>query len=136
MTPTSAVYAAALYAGLNGLILTWLAVHVGRTRMRLGIATGDGANVEMIRAMRGQANFVEYVPLVLLQMVLMAHLETPVFVIHLFGIALTVGRLLHGWHFTRSDAPAWQRGAGAMLTLGTLVAASLGLMTHALVGVV
>lgn len=132
MTPTQAALAVALYAGLNGLILFWLAAHVGRTRHRLGIGMGDKGHPEMIRAMRGQANFVEYVPLCLVQLGAMAALGAPVWVLHVFGLALTVGRLLHGWHFTQADAPGWQRAAGAGLTMAVLVFGSLGLAAHAL----
>jgi uncharacterized protein len=132
MTPTPAVLAVALYAGLNGLILMWLATNVGRTRMRLRIGMGDAGSPEMIRAMRGQANFVEYVPLILLQMTLTALMGAPALVLHLFGATLTLGRLLHGWHFTHGDAPGWQRSSGAALTMLALLGASLGLIAHAI----
>ena len=134
MTPSPAVLAVALYAGLNGLILFGLAAHVGRTRFRLRISIGDAANPAMIRAMRGQANFVEYVPLILLQMALMAALGAPVWVVHVFGVALTLGRLLHGWHFVQAEAPGWQRATGSALTFLSLVVGSLGLAAHALAG--
>ena len=134
MNLTPAVLVVALYAGLNGLILIWLAVNVGRLRGRLKIGMGDGGDPAMVRAMRGQANFVEYVPFVLAQMTLMALIGTPAWVLHLFGIALTLGRLVHGWHFVQGDAPGWQRGMGASLTMVVLIGASLGLIAHALVG--
>ncbi len=134
MTPSPAVLAVALYAVLNGLIPFGLAAHVGRTRVRLWIPIGDSGNPAMIRARRGQANFVKYVPLILLQMALMALIGTPVWVIHLFGVALTLGSLLHGWRFAEGDAPGWQRAAGTALTLVPLVVGSLGLAAHALAG--
>ena len=132
MTPSSAALAVALYAGLNGLILLWLTVHVGQTRRRLGISLGDGGDPRMLRAMRGQANFVELVPLILLQLAVMALMDAPAFAIHALGLLLTVARLLHGWHFTRDEAPGWLRAAGAGLTILTLLVASLGLAAHAL----
>lgn len=134
MILTPASQSVALYAGLNGLILLWLAVHVSMVRGRENVMIGDGGNPAMIRAMRGMANFIEFVPLILLQMALMAILGAPVWLIHVFGIALTLGRLAHGWHFSRDDAPGWQRGAGAGTTFLLLAAASLGLVGHALVG--
>lgn len=134
MSPTSAVLAVALYAGLNGLILTWLGANAGRVRHRAGVSVGDGGDPRLIRAMRGQANFVEYVPLCLVQLGAMAAMGTPVWVLHVFGLALTAGRVLHAWHFVRADAPGWQRAAGAMLTAVVLAAGSLGLVLHALVG--
>lgn len=132
MPPSTALPVVALYAGLNGLILLWLSMHVGRVRMREKVFMGDAGNPAVIRAMRGQANFVEFVPFCLILMALMAGLGTPGWVIHLFGIALTAGRLAHGWHFVQEDAPRWQRGVGAGLTMLVLLGGSLGLIGHAL----
>jgi uncharacterized membrane protein YecN with MAPEG domain len=135
MILTPAMQSVALYAGLNGLILLWLAIHVTTVRGREKISIGDGGNPAMIRAMRGMANFVEFVPLILLQMALMAAIGAPVWLIHVFGIALTLGRLAHGWHFSRDDAPGWQRGAGAGISFLLLAAGSLGLAGHGLFGI-
>lgn len=123
------------YAGVSGLILLWLAFRVGMVRRRSGISIGDGGAPAMIRAMRGQANFVEYVPLCLVLMGLMAALGAPAWELHLLGLGLTLGRVLHGLHFTRDAAPAWQRGIGAGLTFLVLIAGSLGLIVHTLPGV-
>jgi uncharacterized membrane protein YecN with MAPEG domain len=135
MILTPAMQSVALYAGLNGLILLWLAIHVTTVRGREKISIGDGGNPAMIRAMRGMANFVEFVPLILLQMALMAAIGAPVWLIHVFGIALTLGRLAHGWHFSRDDSPGWQRGAGAGISFLLLAAGSLGLAGHGLFGI-
>jgi hypothetical protein len=133
MPPTPAVLAVALYVGLNGLILFWLAMNAGRVRHRAGISLGDGGDARLIRAMRGQANFAEYVPLCLIALAAMAAMGAPLWVLHLFGLALTAGRALHAWHFVQADAPGWQRAAGAGLTIAVLAAGSLGLAAHALV---
>ena len=134
MTPTPAVLAVALYAGLNGLILLWLAVSVSRVRLRTGIWTGGEGSADLVRTMRGQANFVEYVPLCLILLLLMAGLGAPAAMIHALGAALTAGRLLHGLHFTRPAAPLWQRQAGATATWAVLLLASLSAIADALWG--
>lgn len=126
----------ALYAGLSVLIGLWLAVHVGRMRNRLKIFMGDAGHPLMIRAMRGQANFLETVPLALVLMLAMAAMGTPGWVLHLFGVTLVVSRVLHGMHFTAEDAPAWQRGAGAGLSFLLLLLGALGVIGHALVRLV
>jgi uncharacterized membrane protein YecN with MAPEG domain len=136
MILTPALQSVALYAGLNGLILLWLAVHVTMVRGREKVMIGDGGNPVMIRAMRGMANFIEFVPLILLQMTLMAALGAPAWLIHVFGISLTLGRVAHGWHFSRDDAPGWQRGLGAGITFLLLALGSLGLVGHAVFGAV
>jgi uncharacterized protein len=135
MSATPGLTIVGFYAGLNGLILLWLAVHVGLVRQRLAISIGDGGAPALLRAMRGQANFVEYVPLILVLLGLLAALAAPLWLLHLLGLALTLGRLLHGLHFTREDAPAWQRAAGAGLSLLVLCAGSLALLASTLSGI-
>jgi len=130
MTPS--VAAIGLYAGLMGLIAIWLTMIVGSWRGRLKISIGDGGNVDLIRAMRGHANFTENVPLALILMVYMALAGAPAMAIHVRGVALTVGRVLHALHFSKPDQPRWQRGIGAGLTALVLVAGSLGAIGHSI----
>ncbi|NSX55800.1 MAPEG family protein [Parasulfitobacter algicola] len=127
-------YAFSIYLGLSILILLWLAMNVGKVRGQQKISIGDGGNPHLIRAMRGQANFVELVPLALLGMLAMAALGAPAWAIHVLGVALTVGRILHGMHFVKQDAPGWQRTVGTMLTMLVLVLLALGLIAHAIYG--
>jgi uncharacterized membrane protein YecN with MAPEG domain len=133
--PDPAVFAVALYAGLNGLILLWLSVTVSQVRRRTGIWTGGGAP-DLDRAIRGQANFVEYVPLCLLLLLIVAGLGAPLAVVHGLGLMLTAGRLMHGWHFARPGAPLALRQAGAAATWIVLLLASLGTIGHGLWGMV
>jgi len=129
MTP--AFYALALYAGLLGLIGAWLFANVGKIKHAEKVAIGDGGNARVIRAMRGQANFVENVPLILILLMIAALLNMPAIVIHVIGIAVVVGRFFHALHFTKDDAPGWQRAAGAMTSFFALVITSLSLIGHA-----
>jgi uncharacterized membrane protein YecN with MAPEG domain len=133
MEPTPAVTAAALYTGLLALLGLWLAIHVGRVRGATGVMMGDGGDPRMVRAMRGQANFVEVVPMALLLILAMAVLGAPAWLVHVAGIVLLAARVLHGLHFTREDAPGWQRGAGAGLSFLVLAALGVGVVGHALV---
>ena len=132
MTPTPAVLAVALYAALNGLIFMWLTAHVGKVRGQRKISIGDGGDPAMIRAMRGQANFVEAVPLALILMLMAALIGTPAWLLHVFGVALTAGRVFHGLHFCAEVAPGWQRAAGAGLTLLSVLLLAIGLLGHVL----
>jgi uncharacterized membrane protein YecN with MAPEG domain len=130
---TSAFYALGLYAGLLGLIALWLFANVGKVKHKNGVSMGDGGNARVIRAMRGQMNFVENVPMVLILLMIGASLNMPAIAIHVIGIALVVGRFCHALHFTKDDAPGWQRAAGAMLTFASLAGASLALIGHAMI---
>ena len=124
MTP-SAVAALSLYAGLNALILLWLMVETGRTRMREKVPMGDGGNVRLIRVMRGHANAIEIVPVALILLLVLALLGAPASAIDLLGVVLTLGRFFHALHFIAADAPRWQRAAGALSSAVLLLAGGL-----------
>lgn len=89
---------AALYAGVNILILLVLAVLVVAGRRKHQIRLGDGGNPDFTRAVRAHANAAEYIPAGLVGIVLIALMEpaTPLWLLHAAGISLTVGRILHG----------------------------------------
>ena len=72
MEVTPAVAAVAIYTGLLMFVLIWIGIRVVQVRAKVKVRIGDGGNIELIRAMRGNANFVENVPLAL---VLIALLE-------------------------------------------------------------
>lgn len=125
---TVGVAAVAIYAGLNGAVLIWLAVQTGRVRNQEKVFMGDGGNPRMIRVMRGHANAIEFIPITLICMALSALLGTPAAIIHVLGILLTVGRVLHALHFTAADAPGWQRFGGtglSFLAMGGAAVAAL-----------
>lgn len=126
-----ALLTVALYTGLNGLILVWLSINVVNKRHALKISIGDGGDKEMARAMRGQANFVEYVPFCLILLLLMSLIGTPAWVLHLFGLTLTIARLLHAYHFISEKRAIWQRGWGTRLTFAVLGVGSVGMVAHA-----
>ncbi|HKK35249.1 MAG TPA: MAPEG family protein [Paracoccaceae bacterium] len=130
--PSPALAAAGLYAASNALILVWLGWSVVRIRMRERISIGDGGDPRLTRAMRGMANFTEYAPMALILIALMALMGAPAWLVHLLGVALTAGRLIHGWHFMQADAPGWQRVAGTILTLSVLLLGAVGVAGHAL----
>ncbi|UPT64304.1 MAG: MAPEG family protein [Hyphomonadaceae bacterium JAD_PAG50586_4] len=89
---------AALYAGVNILILLVLAVLVVAGRRKHKITLGDGGNSDFNRAVRAHANAAEYIPAGLVGIVVLALMEpaSPLWLLHAAGISLTVGRILHG----------------------------------------
>lgn len=90
---------AALYAGVNILILLVLAVLVVAGRRKHKITLGHGDNEAFTRAVRAHANAAEYIPAGLVGIVLLALFDpaTPIWLLHAAGISLTLGRILHGW---------------------------------------
>lgn len=89
---------AAAYAGVNILILLVLAVLVVGGRQKHKITLGDAGNQDFLRAQRAHANAAEYIPAGLIGLVTLALFDpaTPSWLVHVSGISLTAGRILHG----------------------------------------
>lgn len=134
---SEAIAATGLYAGLNMLIMFWLANAIGKLRRGNKIAVGDGGNKHLARTMRGQANAAENMPLFLIMLVIAALTGMAAWLVHLFGLAFTLGRALHAWHFIQAKAPFWQRMAGfgiAGLAAFALAVWLIGTAIWALIG--
>lgn len=59
-----------LSVGLLGFLLLFLGAYVVAGRVKFKVDNGDGGNPVMRQRIRAQANFVEYVPLALILLVL------------------------------------------------------------------
>ena len=122
-----------LYTSLNALILIWISVATAKLRGKYKVSIGDGGNEHMLRIMRGHANAVENMSIVLLLLLIMAALGTPTLVLHGFGIVFTFARLIHAWHFIQEDAARWQRYYGSVLTLVVTLVLALGIIGHSII---
>ena len=82
-------------AALCGLIYLLLSYRVSQTRMAEKISMGDGGNADLITRMRTQANFGEYVPIILILLGLIeAGTGYSVF-LGIMAVALILTRILH-----------------------------------------
>ncbi len=91
---------AALYAGVNILILLVLAVLVVAGRRKHKITLGDAGNDDFTRAVRAHGNAAEYIPAGLVGLLFLALMDetvVPFWLLHAAGLSLTLGRILHGW---------------------------------------
>lgn len=90
---------AALYAGVNILILLILAALVVAGRRKHKIRLGDGGNQDFVRAVRAHGNAAEYIPAGLVGILILALMEpaAPLWLLHAAGISLTAGRVVHGF---------------------------------------
>jgi len=127
-----AAAAVGLYAALNVLILMWLVLATSRLRQRYKVLIGDGGVPHMIRIMRGHANAVENMPMMMVLLLAAAALGTPVYVIHALGLCFTIGRAVHASHFIAEKGAGWQRFAGFGLSFAAMMIATLGVLAHAL----
>lgn len=122
-----------LYAGLCALILLWLSYKTIALRGKYKTSIGDGGNDHLYRIMRGHSNAVENMIIVLIMMIIMAALGTPYYILHGFGIALTISRAMHASHFIKEDAPRWTRFYSMVTNLFLILAGALGIIAYSLV---
>ena len=123
----------ALYAGLLTFWLIALAALVGRARTIHKVSIGDGGVSELAYLVRAHGNAAEYIPLALILLALAESFDTPGWVVHLLGIALLAGRVMHGLCFIRGGQDMTLRGLGMLLTSGMMALTALGLIGHAVV---
>ncbi len=114
-----------LYAGLLAILFLVLSYRVVQGRGH-GITLGDGGDTALLRRIRGHGNFTEYVPLILLMM-LMLELggTTAPWLLHLIGIALVVARVLHGVSLSYTAHWKFGRFYGTLLTFILLLVVGL-----------
>ncbi|SEO67170.1 hypothetical protein SAMN02800692_1718 [Luteibacter sp. UNC138MFCol5.1] len=122
-----------LYAALLVLITLGLAVRVMLLRKRTSIGLGDGGDRTVACAVRSHGNAIEYIPLALILLLILELNQTMPLLLHVFGIALIVARLLHAFGLSRSPGISAGRAIGAALTLLAMVAMALLLVWQYLV---
>jgi uncharacterized membrane protein YecN with MAPEG domain len=83
------------YLGILALLYLVLGLQVSRLRRGHRVLFGDGDNIKLRSAIRAHANFVEYVPLVVLMVAMLEMSGLPAVQVHLLMGALLVARLLH-----------------------------------------
>ena len=108
-----------LYAGLLTLLYLVLIFQVIRFR-RQGISLGDGGDPNMLRVIRGHANFAEHIPLALLLMLVMELGKFSIYLLHALGIALIVSRVLHAYALSFTQKCRFGRVWGAGITITVL----------------
>ena len=121
-----------LYAALLGLMFVVLSVRTIRLRQRYRVAIGDGRNTLLQRAMRVNANFSEYVPLTLLLIWFVELHDGPRLHVHVLGIALLCGRLLHAWGVSQEKENLRYRTAGMILTFSVMITACVLILLYQL----
>jgi uncharacterized protein len=115
----------AFYASLLAILFLFLSVRVIGWRKQQRVEIGHGDDVELLRRMRVHANFAEYVPFTLLLMALAESMAPPRPLLHLVGIILVVGRLMHAYGLSQTPHILRYRVWGVTLTFVALGIAAL-----------
>ena len=113
ITPLYAIPLVALF-----LVLSWRIIAERRGNH---FAYGDNDSPRIQAKIRAQANWAEYTPIVLLMM-LMAELQgVSAAWLHITGMTLLVGRVLHGYGMSFVPKQFFYRQTGMLLTLMAIV---------------
>lgn len=112
-------------AGLHGLLLLVLLLPIVKLRRGRKVGIGDGGDRELMRRIRVHANFVEYVPMLLVLLALLELGGLDRRVVGVLGTLLFAGRLLHARGLGRSEGYSKGRYWGTLATWSVLLAASL-----------
>ncbi|MCA6221073.1 MAPEG family protein [Photorhabdus antumapuensis] len=84
-----------LYVVLGALLLIKLSFDVVKLRTQYRVSYGDGGFYELQTAIRIHGNTVEYIPISMLLLVMMEMNGSNVWMIHVCGLILLTGRVLH-----------------------------------------
>ena len=122
-----------IYAALAGLMALLLAAWVVRIRRRHKVSLGTGKEPAVEMAVRVHANFIEYVPLALLLMLLGELNDLPRLALHGAGILLLASRVLHAVGLGRSPGRSFGRFYGTAGTWLVVLGLSLALIARTLV---
>jgi uncharacterized membrane protein YecN with MAPEG domain len=115
----------AFYGGLLGIIFMYLSILVIQGRRSGKISLGDGGDNHFLGVIRAHANFAEYVPLILVLMLVAEINQAHVAVLHSAGVALLIGRLVHAYGLKHHSGASWQRVSGMLLTFIALIGLSI-----------
>jgi len=120
-----------LYAGILGLIYVVISAYAILGRFKHNVNLGDGQNEDMLKRIRIHSNFIEYVPFALLLMVLAEVEGASEKLIHILGIALIIGRIIHPIGVVKVIGPSIGRSGGMVLTfLVILISAALCIKSY------
>lgn len=112
----------ALYIAANAFIMLVLSMLVVRQRVKTQTPIGDGGNPVMMAAMRAHENNTEYVPVPLIMLVVAYMLGGSFITVHIIGITLTLGRILHAIGLSRNTGPSLLRLLGMAFTWLSIIA--------------
>ena len=118
------------YGSLLGLILIFLSALVSKNRRKAKVSLGLGDNEGLERASRAQGNFIEYVPIGLILLFLLELEIAQMWLLHLLGAMLLVGRVLHAWGISQNARVHPGRFWGTALTWGMILFTSLLNLWH------
>ncbi len=119
----------AFYAAILSFLFIWLSRNVIVARRRQRVTLGDGGDTVLLRRVRAQGNFAEYVPFALVLMALGEIQGLYPILVHALGLTLLIGRCLHAYGVSRTPEDFRFRVTGMALTFSVLALAAVANLT-------
>jgi len=108
-----------IYAGISALLIVWLSLNVIKLRRAKKVILGDGGETNLQYAIRAQGNATEYIPIALILLILLELTGINIWLVHLGGISIIAGRLLHAKGLLNKNLQ--YRILGMQITIFTLI---------------
>lgn len=102
-------------------VLLFISVSTIRRRVKYLVAVGDGGHAELQRLMRAQANFIEYVPMSLILMILCELKAVSPKLILFCAVLLCFGRTIHFFGVSKVREKLIFRQIGMVSTFASLI---------------
>ena len=114
----------ALYGSLLTFLVLYLLINVTKKRREHKVSLGEGGprDIALQRAIRAHGNAVETIPLFLILLGFLDYNGAPAYLIHLFGIIFTIGRVMHAHALPKGRKYQGNRVLAIKVTIFTLAA--------------
>jgi uncharacterized membrane protein YecN with MAPEG domain len=132
MDIASSAHAVALWVGLHLFLLLILSLLVVRQRQRHKVMLGDEGVPELAQAIRAFGNATEYIPPALVGLGALALVDAHPLEIHVAGLTLFAGRVVHAVGLSGSGGATFPRAIGMLLTWVAYVFLGAALLFDAL----
>ena len=132
MDIASSAHAVAFWVGLHLFLLLILSLLVVRQRQRHKVMLGDEGVPELAQAIRAFGNATEYIPPALVGLAVLALVEPSPLPVHVAGVILFAGRVLHAIGLSSSGGATFPRAIGMLLTWIAYVFLGAALLFYAL----
>ncbi|HCE24880.1 MAG TPA: glutathione S-transferase [Hyphomonas sp.] len=120
---------AGVYVAVNMLLLIYLAFRVVSVRQSAKVSVGTGGNEMLELRTRVHGNATEYIPSMLVGLVILALMGLPAWAIHVVGGVFTLGRLMHV--IGLGGTIMAMRAGGILLSWIAMVLTALAILYHA-----
>ena len=127
------MYITPVYAALLAFVFITLSLRTIKLRREYKISIGHSRNKIIERAMRAHANFAEYVPFSLLLLIMLESLTRLPVLIHLLGMALLIGRVIHAYGISQAEEDFRYRVTGMATTFAVLGISAFGILVSLMI---